>query len=229
MSEHERWLEECAPYVLGALTEPEHDAFAAHLAMCAECRAEVASLQAVASTLAAAVPQWQAPAVLKSRVMSTVESEAALRDEHAPVPPARRGRARRALPTPALGWLAAALVLVALVLVLALAGSGGGTRVISAQVTIPRASASLHLSSGHAELTIADMPQSAPGRVYEVWLKRAGGPLPTDVLFTVSSRGAATVAVPGPLAGLRAVMVTSEPEGGTLVPTTQPLIVASLS
>ena len=41
------------------------------------------------------------------------------------------------------------------------------------------------------------MPQAAPGRVYEVWVKRAGLPQPTDALFTVSSAGDASVGVPG--------------------------------
>ena len=72
------------------------------------------------------------------------------------------------------------------------------------------------------------MPKPVPGKVYEVWLKRSGKPQPTDALFTVSSAGTATVGVPGSLNGVKAVMVTAEPDGGSRVPTSAPVIVATL-
>ena len=109
-------------------------------------------------------------------------------------------------------------------------GSGsGGARVIQAQVIPANASASLRLSAGHAELNIAGMPQTAPDRVYEVWVKRSGAPQPTDALFTVTAAGDATVGVPGSVAGVREVMVTSEPLGGSRAPTRSPVIIARLS
>ena len=37
-----------APYVLGSLTDEEHEAFRVHLESCAVCREEVAALQVVA-------------------------------------------------------------------------------------------------------------------------------------------------------------------------------------
>jgi len=105
-----------------------------------------------------------------------------------------------------------------------------GVRVIRADVLSPRASALLRLGGGHAELSIAGLPQSAPGRVYEVWLKAgAGQPRPTDVLFTVTSAGNATVGVPGSLSGVSEVLVTSERSGGASVPTRAPVIIAHLS
>jgi hypothetical protein len=96
---------------------------------------------------------------------------------------------------------------------------------------VPRASASLSVSDGHAQLSVLGMPQSAPGRVYEVWLKRSasGKPLPTDALFTVAADGAASVGVPGSIEGVREIMVTSEPLGGSRVPTLPALIVARVS
>ncbi len=58
---------------------------------------------------------------------------------------------------------------------------------------------------------------------------RVGRPLPTDALFTVSAAGAASVGVPGGVSGVREVMVTSEPLGGSRVPTLPALIVARVS
>jgi anti-sigma-K factor RskA len=229
-----------APYVLGALTEQEHEDFVRHMESCAICREEVAALELVAATLPAAAPQMRAPAELKQRVMSSVREDA--RRQRAQDAEERRAAsvhdgARRPA---ALAWLRwrpnlAAAALAAAVVVLALvvlaSGGGGATHVYHATVLPHGASASLSVSDGRAQLDIADMPQAASGHVYEMWLKRsaAGQPVPTDALFTVDADGAASVGVPGGVKGVREVMVTSEPLGGSRVPTLPALIVARLS
>jgi anti-sigma-K factor RskA len=72
------------------------------------------------------------------------------------------------------------------------------------------------------------MPATTPGRVYELWIKRSGAPAPTDALFTVSRAGTASVGVPGSVAGVRVLMVTSEPLGGSPAPTREPVVVAAI-
>jgi anti-sigma-K factor RskA len=221
--------EDAAPYVLGALTDAEHEAFLVHLQSCAICREEVASLQVAAHSLSAAVPQLSAPGEVRDRVMATVKAEAGLRRERTPRVLSRRLGPRRTAWR--LGLASATATAAAVVaIVLALGGSGGSrTQLIRAQVSAPRGTATLAVSSGRGQLRIAGLPQSPPRHVYEVWLERAGKAHPTDALFTVSVAGNATVAVPGSLAGVKAVMVTAEPEGGSTVPTTKPVIVASVS
>jgi anti-sigma-K factor RskA len=218
-----------APYVLGALSGEENDAFRRHLDSCAICREEVAALRVVAAALPAAAPQLTAPGALKRRVMAAVYE-----DQRQAEAPAQRRAARR--PAPRRPWLrpgfagvAVAAALIALAVIALAPGGGAGVRVIRAQVLAPRASAQLRLSGGHAELSIAGLPQTAPGRVYEVWVKGAGQPRPTDALFTVTSGGQATVEVPGGVSGVREVMVTSEPRGGSRLPTSAPVIVARVS
>jgi anti-sigma-K factor RskA len=225
-----------APYVLGALTDDEHEEFVRHLESCAICREEVAALQVVASSLPAAVPQLSSSGDLKARVMATVHQEASLHrpavadgaGERAP----RRSRAAWMGWRPALAGAGVAAVVVALVAV-ALSSGGSSTssvRLIHAEVHAPRASATVRVSGGHAELDVADLPQAAPDRVYEVWIKRSSGTVqPTDALFTVSNSGKASVGVPGSVTNATAIMVTSEPLGGSSVPTSSPLIVARLS
>ncbi len=234
MSLEEKRIDPCdgnaAPYVLGALTDDQHDAFRLHLAACTVCREEVAALQIAADALPAVAPQLSASPALKRRVMTSVHADvtAGAASKSARFP-------RRSL-LDALGWrpvlgvataaLAIALLAIALI-------PGGGTnpaaRVIKAQVSAPQASASLRVSGGHAELDVAGMPQTAPNRVYEVWVKRSGAPQPTDALFTVTAKGAATVGVPGSVADVKEILVTSEPVGGSRVPTRAPVIVANLS
>ena len=226
---HDGCGEDAAPYVLGALSEAEHEVFAAHLRDCPACREEVTSLQAVANTLPSAVPQLSAPATLRDRVMSTVHSEAELRTAGARGAPVRRREPERTPWRLALGGLAATAVVVLLALLVFSGGSGSSTRVITATVAAPRATVTLDVSSDRGTLEMSGMPSTASGKVYEVWLERGGRAHPTDALFTVTSAGRATVGVPGSLKGVTTVMVTAEPEGGSLVPTSKPLIVARIS
>jgi hypothetical protein len=229
VSPHEESLhcqesEDAAAYVLGALDEPEF--YREHLATCTVCQAEVARLQPVVDALPATVPPKSAPEGLRRRVLSVVHAEAELlrvAGHEADEPPHRGGRWRR--PRGAvLAWGALAAS-AAVLLVLALtAGSAQRTRVTNAQVAIVGAHASLYQVGGHSELLLAGMPQPPRGRIYEIWLSRGSAPQPTDALFGVTRHGSGAVAVPGSLNGVKEVLVTSEPLGGSSQPTSTPLI-----
>src|SRR5258708_15655723 len=69
---------DAATYVLGALEEGELRTYRAPLHGCAQCRAEVAALQAVVDELPASAAPARAPDALRERILSTVRSEAAL-------------------------------------------------------------------------------------------------------------------------------------------------------
>jgi anti-sigma-K factor RskA len=221
---------DAAPYVLGALADP--NAYREHLATCAICQAEVAKLQPVADTLPAAVPSERAPEAMRQRVLATVRSEAELlsaaghQADQAP-PRSSPRRSRR-------GWLAGTLALaasaaVAVVLLLAVS-STTRERVTSAHVAVPGAGASLLQLGAHSELLVSRMPQPPRGKIYEVWLNRGGAsPQPTDSLFGVTNAGSGAVAVPNNLRGVKEVLVTSEPLGGSSRPTSAPLIRITLS
>jgi hypothetical protein len=185
----------------------------------------------VASVLPAATTQLSAPDELKQRVMSTVNREASLHKQPAPARAPRRPM-RAAWPSwrPALAGASLAAVIVALLAIALGSGGSGSTRVIRAEVLAPRASATVSVRNGRAELDVADMPQPSAGRVYEVWVERSGAPQPTDALFTVSGHGGnASVGVPGSVSGVTRILVTSEPLGGSSVPTRSPVIVARVS
>jgi hypothetical protein len=190
------------------------------------CQAEVARLQPVVDTLPATVPPRSAPEDLRRRVLSVVRAEAELlrvAGHEADEPPREGSRWRR--PRGAVLAWGALVASAAAVLAIALtAGSSQQTRVTSAQVAIVGAHASLRQVGGQSELLLAGMPQPPAGKIYEIWLSRGAAPQPTDALFGVTRHGSGAVTVPGSLHGVKEVLVTSEPLGGSSHPTSTPLI-----
>lgn len=216
-----------AAYVLDALETEEAVAFRRHLETCVVCRDEVAALRAAADALPMAAPQLLAPRSLKRKLMKTVRAEARQQASEQ-----RRGWA---FPTFAVGRPAAALGALATAAVIALAvielvpGGSSGTRIVQASVPGTSAVATLRVNGTRGELALSRMPKPPAGRIYEVWLKRGDqAPAPTSTLFSVTSRGSATVGVPGNLRGVTQVLVTPEPLGGSVVPTHVPVIIAQV-
>jgi hypothetical protein len=108
----------------------------------------------------------------------------------------------------------------------ALSSGGASTRTIQASV----GSAELRITHGRGDLVVHRLPQLPAGRIYEMWVQRGSAPpTPTGTLFSVNRAGAAAVGVPGSLDGVSRVMVTQEAAGGTLAPTSAPLIVAPVT
>jgi anti-sigma-K factor RskA len=221
-------------YALGALSSDEAAAFERHLEGCVVCREELQTFDEVIRVLPDAAPQVDPPRSLKRDVMSDFRAHeraqrmAARGDRGA----STAGRARRRLPglgAPGLGLAAGGLATVAVVFALVNSGGGKSARTIQARVFGP-GSAQLRVSSGHAELVVRHMPEPAAGHIYEVWLERGTSlPAPTTALFGVTTAGDGDVAVPGDLSHVSKVLVTQEPAGGTPVPTTSPVIVATVS
>lgn len=225
--------EDAAAWVLGALPDEEVAAFRMRLRSDPELAAEVARLQPVADVLPMAADQVEPPRELRARVMDVVWAEAA-RAPAAEFAPARRGPLSRVAtmlrrrPAYAAG-LAAACLAVGVAVGVGVGGgsSGAGSRTIRAQVLAPGASGELIVAGDHAQLHVAKLPAPSAGHVYQVWVQRPGGPpQPTDALFKVTRGGAATVDVPGGVQGVERVMVTAEPDGGSLTPSSAPIVVA---
>ncbi|HTZ88491.1 MAG TPA: anti-sigma factor [Solirubrobacteraceae bacterium] len=222
-----------APYVLGALEQQELESFREHLAECPHCRLELAELQSVVDELAASTPLVAAPSELSERVLQTVRSSADLLNAAGQEAdrPSRFARGQR---TRGFAFAGAAALVAAVAIVLAIVLGGGSSspkeRVILGQASgaAQGAQVSLHKRGGHAELLLTHMPQPGAGRIYEVWLVRGKAPSPTDALFGVSSAGSSAVDIPGTVQGVKQVLVTSEPLGGSSAPTRNPVIAVAL-
>jgi anti-sigma-K factor RskA len=248
MSDPCQHVDTAASFLLGALDDVERNEFETHLATCSRCREDVAQLRVVADALPLAVPPVAPPAHLRTRLMAQVHAEAELL--HAAGAGADRPRPAKAKEKRRRSWsfgrpFAIAGVAAALVLGIAV-GFGLGTsstddepartvaqvRTVRADVdadTAPGGSALIVMRDGVATLRVRGLPQPPPGHVYEVWLLRRGAaaPSPTDALFSVSTRGSGRVALPN-VRNAEAVLVTAEPDGGSLTPTSQPFINAAL-
>jgi anti-sigma-K factor RskA len=223
-------LPDAAAYALGSLEDDEAARFLEHLDSCAQCRAELAELQPVVDELPLKLARERAPEALRERILAQVRAESELlhaAGHSADETPRRSWWHGLASPVGAAVAVAAA-VAIALVVVLS-SGSGGGEKIFPGRTSVPGASASLRQHDGRSELVVARMPQPGPGRIYEVWLSRGpGNAEPTNALFGVTSKGDGETAVPSDLHGIREVMVTSEPAGGSPQPTRSPLIQVAL-
>jgi hypothetical protein len=89
------------------------------------------------------------------------------------------------------------------------------------------ASGTLERHGGSAILHVERMPTLARNEVYEAWVERDGDIRPSS-LFTLRRNRSGDAAIPGPLEGADAVLVTAEPRGGSSQPTSRPVLQAKI-
>ena len=232
--------DDLAAYALGALDEREAGAIEDHLAGCDRCRERLRWLAPAVDLLPGSVEQRTPPPALRENLMATVRAEAAPAAvaEPGPTPEPHRERGSRLeglrglMMRPAVG-MAVLIVLVAGIGV-GYALRGSGTTESTPQLvradplndSVP-VSATLERTGDSATLHVHELPAIGADEVYEVWVQRAGVMEPRST-FVLNMDGTAEAAVPGPLAGGEAVLVTREPRGGSPQPTTKPLLTAPL-
>ena len=224
--DHEQWADSLGAWLLGALPEDEAAGFKRHLNECAVCREDAVGLQVAVDALPASAAPHSPPPALKDRIMAVVEGEAELLQAG---PESDRPRRRRSW-FGGLSWrpaLALGLAALALGFVGSQALQSGGPEKITAQVQ-SGGQATLEVQDDQGRLVATHLPDPPNGRVYQVWLDKGGkAPEPTNVLFTTSNDGSATADVPS-LDGVKRVMVTDEPSGGSRTPTGKLLLTASV-
>jgi anti-sigma-K factor RskA len=226
-SDHTKWSEDAAAYALGALEPEEAEAFRRHMAECVICRDEAREFQGVANALPLASPQHGVPSGLRRRGRRAVRADPRPGDTPG-VAATPRGPVPRfsGLPRPA-AWAGALAALAVVVVAGVLIFSGGGpagVRVYQARV----GQAELRVSASHGDLVVRRLAPPPAGRIYEMWIVHGSHAPSPSTLFSVTSGGTAEVGVPGSLDGVSAVRVTQERAGGSLAPTSAPVIVTEL-
>lgn len=231
--------DEVAAYVLGALEPVEVESFRRHLDSCVVCRDELVTFQQIVDVLPQSVEPRRVPKALRRSVLRAIEeAEPRLERRGARRRPASSLRFRFRVPRPALA-LAGVAATAAIVVGAIQVGSTGANqappeaRVYPARVIGTGASAEVRVTAGHAVLVVHHLSPPPAGHIYEVWLARGahGLPQPTHptALFSVTASGEGDADVPGDLHGVRQVMVTAEPSGGSGVPTGRAVIQAQLT
>jgi anti-sigma-K factor RskA len=229
----ERLEDDLAAYALGALNADETTDLERHVTGCDACSARLRWLQPAIDLLPASVEQRTPPPRLRENLMEAVRGEAAASAE-----PARASKPRWWESALGFAMRPATAMAVAIVLV---AGIGvgylvRGNDVVEPETTLVKAqpldsavpvSATLERTGDSATLHVTQMPSLSSDDVYEVWVQRADVMEPRST-FVLSADGSAEAAVPGPLNGADAVLVTREPRGGSQQPTTEPLLEAPL-
>jgi anti-sigma-K factor RskA len=224
-------------YVLGVLSDDEAAGVERLMNVDPAVRERVRELRGVVARVPASLEPMQPSADLRERILTAARAEST--DSIAGREPEASGPrqihpSRRWLP-----WAIAAVLAIALggsivwnarlqdrlddrpdVAVHVVTGSGpaAGTR---GQVVVFE-------DTGGALLSLSALPPLEPGQVYQVWLIDGGSPTPS-VTFVPAADGIASVAVPGDVPSFATLAVTVEPTGGSAAPTSDPIIVSSLS
>lgn len=231
-------------YAIDALDDAERAQFEQHLALCVECRAEVAGLQEAGAELAATTTTAPS-AALRARVLADV---ARVR----PLPPevgrpsgvtdlaARRDRRRR---RPLLLAAAAAAVVAAVGVGAVVTQPWADEPTVQqalpdpTEAVLDSADAETHSSDlpevggaatatvvrshdlGQAVIMTQNMPALPSSEVYQLWLRVDGEMEPAGLMTATDS----TLLLEGDATDAEAIGVTVEPAGGSARPTTQPV------
>jgi anti-sigma-K factor RskA len=229
-SDHNRWSEDLAAYMLGALEPRETAEFERHLEACDRCQGEMRWFEPAVQTLPESVERAEPPPRLRQALMAEVRADA--REE------SRRSRGR--LPS----WLRegfgtrglriATGLAVAAFAVAAVAGyeigkdgSGGGG---SAPPLVTRENGitmKMVPEGDGGTLHLANLHQLPPDKVLEAWVRREGKIEAVPALLVPDREGQAETTV-ADMSGVDTVMVTEEPQGGSETPTGEPVISMSV-
>jgi anti-sigma-K factor RskA len=222
---HERRRDELAAYLLGALEPGEAAELERHLAGCEECRTELEWLRPAVQLLPESAPRVEAPPELRGRLMEQVRSEA----ESAPAPrPARRWSIGSWGLRPLAG-LAALVLVVAAVAAYAIGGgdSGSGNTTTVVKGHSPGVVAEVVRDGGSGTLHLTNLHQLPSDKVLQAWVERDGRVVSAKTLFVPNQDGTASATIDD-MEGVKTVMVTAEPRGGSVQPTSPPIVSVSM-
>ena len=230
-------------YVVDALDDAERAAFERHLAQCADCQQEVASMRE-ATALMADDAALTPPPGLRDSVLSGIKNirpippeAAGPAEEHEPVAPVLPMRPRRRRIAALVTAAAAILAIAGGVVFQPWQDDSSRTTQLSAadqvlaaadvkQVSIDfddgsKATVFHSPSERRAVLVTRDMAAPPRGKAFELWLQdESGGMTPAGLM---KNPGDNKVLLRGDAAEATGVGITVEPEGGSKQPTGEPI------
>lgn len=221
---HDRWRDELAAYLLGALEPGEAAELERHVAGCEECRNELRWLRPAVQMLPETVEQVEPPVELRARLMEQVRSEGGSSSE-----PSRGPFLQRRLGVRPLVGLAALALIGAAIAGYAIRDSGSGgdatTTVVAGHA--PGVTAEMVSQGDSGTLHLANLHQLPRGEVLQAWVRRGERVVSAKTLFVPNADGTATATIED-MHGVNAVMVTVEPHGGSAQPTSEPIVTMAI-
>jgi len=240
--EHDAYNELTAAYALDALDDDETKAYEEHLAGCAICQDNLASLSGTMVQLAFAAPPVDPPPALRERILEAARAERdsearAERDsevrelQQSPVPAEHDNvvqlESRRWRPTARASIAAAVAIAACLVIGLgiwnvSLSHQLSDARSALTTVPIDGANGSVVVGAGNKGVLVVSNLENAPaGKTYEAWVIEGGAASPAG---TFGGGGTVAVKLEHPVRSGSVVAVTVEREGGSQQPTSKPFI-----
>lgn len=219
-TDHNRWSEDLAAYLLGALEADEATALERHLEGCERCREEMRWLEPALQTLPEAVERQEPPPQLRETLMAEVREDV------------REAQARRAASRPARRWLlkpAMGLAVVALLVAAVVGyevgkdGSGEGGNASTLERQIDGLAVKMVQEGESGTLHLSGLHQLPSDKVLEAWVEREGEVEAVPALFVPDRDGQAETRI-ADMNGVDVVMVTEEPQGGSEAPTGEPIM-----
>jgi len=224
--EHDRWRDDLSAYVLGALEANECADFERHLETCTICAEDQRWMQPVVTLLSESVPRIAAPRELRERVMGEVRSDVENRAAAVAGSSRKSSGLRGLLMRPASGLVAVVLLAAGIGGYLIADGTderSGGSGEPPVTISQGNVSATLERQGDAGTLQVAGLSELQPREVYQAWVNH-DGKIEESSLFATRKDGTATAAIPRELNGADSVLVTIEPRGGSLRPTSGALI-----
>ena len=224
-ADHNRWSEDLAAYVLGALDSREATELERHLEGCERCQEELRWLEPAVQTLPESVERQEPPPGLRASLMAEVRADA---EEEARPAPARPARSRRWFLKPAVGFAVLAL-LVAGVVGYEVGKDGGEEKDGASKIVrqINGMTVTMIQEGEEGKLELAGVPQPPKDKVFEAWVEREGEVEAVPALLVPDRHGHAETTI-ADMSGVETLMVTVEPRGGSETPTGEPIMEMSV-
>jgi hypothetical protein len=220
-SDHNRWSEDLAAYMLGALEPGEAADFERHLAGCLRCQEEMRWFAPAVQTLPESIERQEPPRQLRERLMAEVRADLAPAERSAPV------KRRNWLLKPAVGFAVLALLVAGAVGYEMGKDGAGDSRGRTVERQIGGIGVKMVREGNSGTLHLSNLQPLSRGKVLEAWVLREGKVEAVPALFVPDHNGNAETTITD-MSGVAEVMVTKEPQGGSEQPTSKPIVAMSV-
>lgn len=204
-SDHKRWSEDLAAYMLGALEPAEAAELERHLEGCERCREEMRWLEPAIHSLPESVERQEPSRQLRQSLMAEVRADARPAERPA------RVRSRRWLLKPAVGFAVVALLVAGVVgYEVGRDGgdAGGGASTVVREINGMTVKMIQEGEGGRLEL--AGVPQPPEDKVFEAWVERDGEVEAVPALIVPDRHGHAETTI-ADMEGVETVMEMKVP------------------